>query len=94
MKIRNKVKLDLDHIVCCAGLVRYNLVAVVKSKKNVMAAIFPGKFDDGDFDAWLREFDDACSATNGWQVTKDKDDKILKLLAFLQGRVIFTLSPK
>ena len=26
-----------------------------------MAAILPGKFDDCDFDAWLREFD-ACAA--------------------------------
>jgi hypothetical protein len=32
-------------------------VAAVKSKKPVIAAIFPRKFDDGDFDAWLREFD-------------------------------------
>ncbi len=77
---------------CCAGSARYNLVAAVKSKTNVMAAILPGKFDDGDFDAWLREFDawlrefDACSAANGWQVTEDKDDKILKLPAFLRGR--------
>ncbi len=23
MKIRNKVKLDLDHVVCCAGSARY-----------------------------------------------------------------------
>ena len=78
--------MDLDHVVCCcAGSARYNLVAAVKSKTNVMAAILPGKFDDGDFDAWLREFD-ACSAANGWQVTEDKDDKILKLPAFLRGR--------
>ena len=86
---------------CCAGSARYNLVAAVKSKTNVMAAILPGKFDDGDFDAWLREFD-ACSAANGWRVTEDKDDKILKLPAFLRGRpfceveqpVIFTLSQR
>ena len=50
-----------------------------------MAAILPGKFDDGDFDAWLREFD-ACAAANGWKVTEDTDDKILKLPAFLRGR--------
>ena len=50
-----------------------------------MAAILPGKFDDGDFDAWLREFD-ACSAANGWKVTETTDDKILKLPAFLRGR--------
>ena len=50
-----------------------------------MAAFLPGKFDDGDFDAWLREFD-ACPAANGWKVTKTTDDKILKLAAFLRGR--------
>ena len=50
-----------------------------------MAAILPGKFDDGDFDAWLREFD-ACAAANGWKVTEHTDDKILKLPAFLRGR--------
>ena len=43
-----------------------------------MAAILPGKFDDGDFDAWLREF--------GWKVTEHTNDKILKLPAFLRGR--------
>ena len=50
-----------------------------------MAAILPGKFDDGDFDAWLCEFD-ACSAANGWKVTETTDDKILKLPALLRGR--------
>ena len=50
-----------------------------------MSAILPGKFDDGDFDAWLREFD-ACCAANGWQVTEDNDGKIIKLSAFLRGR--------
>jgi hypothetical protein len=50
-----------------------------------MSAILPGKFDDGDFDAWLREFD-ACCAANGWKVTEATDDKILKLPAFLRGR--------
>ena len=50
-----------------------------------MAALLPGKFDDGDFDAWLREFD-ACVAANGWKVTAQTDDKILKLPAFLCGR--------
>ena len=48
-------------------------------------AILPGKFDDGDFDAWLREFD-ACSTANGWKVTEASDAKILKLPAFLRGR--------
>ena len=46
-----------------------------------MAAILPRKFDDGDFDACLREFD-ACSAANGWKVTEVTDDKMLKLPAF------------
>ena len=50
-----------------------------------MSAILPGKFDDGDFDAWLREFD-ACCAANGWKVTEDNDGKIIKLPAFLRGR--------
>lgn len=50
-----------------------------------MTAILPGKFDDGDFDAWLREFD-ACCAANGWKVTEANDGKILKLPAFLRGR--------
>lgn len=50
-----------------------------------MSAILPGKFDDGDFDAWLREFD-ACAAANGWKVTDATDEKILKLPAFLRGR--------
>ena len=36
-----------------------------------MAAILPRKFDDGDFVAWLREFD-ACAAANGWKVTEMK----------------------
>lgn len=49
------------------------------------SAILPGKFEDGDFDAWLREFD-ACCAANGWTATADRDTKILKLPAFLRGR--------
>ena len=56
-----------------------------KVLEQVMSAILPGKFDDGDFDAWLREFD-ACSAANGWKVTETTDDKLLKLPAFLRGR--------
>ena len=64
--------------MCCVGSACYNIVGSVKSKKPVMAAILSGKFDDGDFDAWLREFD-ACSAANGWQVTEDKDDKTASL---------------
>ena len=50
-----------------------------------MAAILPGKFDDGDFDVWVRQFD-ACSDANGWKVTETTDDKILMLPAFLRGR--------
>ena len=53
--------------------------------ENYLSAILPGKFDDGDFDAWLREFD-ACCAANGWKVTKANDEKIVKLPAFLRGR--------
>lgn len=52
-----------------------------------MSAVLPGKFDDGDFDAWLREFD-ACCARNGWKVTTTNDEKILKLPAFLRGRAV------
>ena len=48
-------------------------------------AILPAKFGDGDFDAWLREFD-ACSTANGWKVTEASDAKIFKLPAFLRGR--------
>ena len=50
-----------------------------------MSAILPAKFDDGDFDSWLREFD-VCCAANGWKVTETNDGKILKLPAFLRGR--------
>ena len=50
-----------------------------------MSTILPGKFEHGDFVAWLREFD-ACSAANGWKVTDDTDEKILKLPAFLRGQ--------
>ena len=53
-----------------------------------MAAILPGKFDDGDFDAWLREFD-ACAAANGWKVTEHTDDKIFCVVVL---PVTFTLS--
>ena len=49
------------------------------------SAILLGKFDDGDFNAWLCDFD-ACSAVNGWKVTETSDLKILKLPAFLRGR--------
>ena len=42
----------------------------------------PGRFDNGDFESWLREFD-ACCAANGWKTTEDRDDK---LPAFLRGQ--------
>ena len=58
---------------------------LVAAENTTMSAILPGKFDDGDFDAWLREFD-ACCAANGWQVTEDNDGKIIKPPAFLRGR--------
>ena len=48
-----------------------------------MSNILTGKFEHGDFVASLREFD-ACSAANGWKVTDDTDEKILKLPAFLR----------
>ena len=53
-----------------------------------MAAILLGKFDDGDFDAWLRKFD-ACAAANGSKVTEHTNDKVLKLPAFLRGRAAY-----
>ena len=43
-----------------------------------MPSILPGKFDGGDFDAWLHEFD-ACCAANGCKVTDVNDEKIVKL---------------
>ena len=65
-----------------------NLVAAVKyspQKKKKTSSILPGRFDNGDFESWLREFD-ACCAANGWKTTEDRDDKILKLPAFLGGQ--------
>ena len=47
--------------------------------------ILPGRFDNGDFECWLREFDACCDA-NGWKVVEDRDDKILKLPAFRRGK--------
>lgn len=47
--------------------------------------ILPGRFDTGDFECWLREFDACCDA-NGWKVAEARDDKILKLPAFLRGK--------
>ena len=46
--------------------------------------ILPGRFDNGDFECWLREFDACCDA-NGWKVAGERDDKILKLPAFQFG---------
>jgi hypothetical protein len=37
--------------------------------------ILPGRFDNGDFECWLREFDACCDA-NGWKVAGERDDKI------------------
>ena len=47
--------------------------------------ILPARFDNGDFECWLRKFD-ACSDANGWKVAEDRDDKFLKLPAFLRGK--------
>ena len=65
----------------------YNLVTAVNSPENAMSAILPGKFDDGDFDAWVREFDACSEATN---------NKVLKLPAFcvVSLPVTFTPSPR
>ena len=43
--------------------------------------ILSGRFDNGDFESWLREFEACCDA-NGWKVTGERDEKILKLPAF------------
>ena len=48
------------------------------------SSILPGRFDNGDFECWLREFNACCDA-NGWKATEEHDDKILKLPAFLRG---------
>ena len=47
--------------------------------------ILPGRFDNGDFECWLREFDACCDA-NGWKVAEGRDNKILKLPAFLREK--------
>ncbi len=52
---------------------------------SMSSNILPARFDNGDFECWLREFD-ACSDANGWKVAEDRDDKILKLPAFLRGK--------
>ena len=49
------------------------------------SSILPGRFDNSDFGCWLREFDACCDA-NGWKVAGERDDKILKLPAFLSGK--------
>ena len=75
---------------CCLES-RYatNLVAAVKVIIILFTmssgTILPGRFDNGDFESWLREFD-ACCAANGWKVTDERDDKILKLPAFLRDK--------
>ena len=58
-----------------------------KQNKKMSSSNMPGRFDNGDFVSWLREFDTCCPA-NDWTTTEDCDDKILKLPAFLQGRVV------
>ncbi len=42
---------------------------------SMSSNILPARFDNGDFECWLREFD-ACSDANGWKVAEDRDDKI------------------
>jgi hypothetical protein len=37
----------------------------VAAENTTMSAILPGKFDDGNFDAWLCEFDVCCAAMVG-----------------------------
>jgi hypothetical protein len=62
------------------------LVTFGGSGKYCSVCNVPVKFDDCDFDAWLREFD-ACCAANGWKLTEANDEKIIKLpAAFLRGR--------
>ena len=43
-------------------------------------ALFPDKFDTGDFPAWLRNFE-CCATANKWSA----EDKLIKLPAFLRG---------
>ena len=59
------------------------MVAAIKLQTNTMAAIFPGTFDDGDFSAWLSEYE-ACWAADRWRDTESTDHK--KLKPFLRGR--------
>ena len=49
------------------------------------SSILPGRFDNGDFECWSCEFDGCCDA-NGWKVSGERDDKILKLPVFLWGK--------
>ena len=62
-----------------------NLVAAVKNCFSMSSSILPGRFDNGDFECWLREFNACCDA-NGWKFTAERDDKILKSPAFLRGK--------
>ena len=43
-------------------------------------SIYPERFSEGNFDAWLPHFD-RCAAANEW----DEATRVLKLPAFLQG---------
>ena len=45
-----------------------------------MATILPEIFDNGDFPAWLQQFE-CCASANAWA----DEDKALKLPAFLRG---------
>ena len=44
-------------------------------------SVLPDKFDHGDFNSWLRNFD-VCATANGWSDA----DKLRKLPAFLRGQ--------
>ena len=52
------------------------------------SSILPGRFDNGDFECWLREFNACCDA-NGWKVTEERDDKILKCVNRLNDLALF-----
>ena len=49
------------------------------------SSILPGRFDNGDFECWLCEFDMCCD-TNDWKVAGERGDNILKLPAFLRAK--------
>ena len=47
----------------------------------VSLAVYPEKFDSGDFPAWIRNFE-CCADANGWSLA----DRLRKLPAFLRGQ--------